>query len=275
MSIKLPDVYQASFFRSTVTKFNNPEKYPPNTLTQLRTVRSYELELFLSDGETFFINGEEYPRKRGIVLLAVPGDQRQSHLHFDTIIVRFRSNDSLVTELINSVKGIYMDIDFDYTNPIFTDLCNGFITADSYSNIFLSSTLLRFLYSLKKYEPYNRTCTASKTYFSAASIATKYMEEHYMEPINIDQLAELCSLSPSHFHRVFVGTMHTTPTNYLLTLRLNHAKKFLSSTTLSITDIAFNSGFNSIAYFSYCFKKACNKTPKEFRASFAYPDTPV
>lgn len=275
MSIILPDVYQASQFQSTKTKFNDEKKYPPNTLTILRTVHSYELELFLSDGNTFFLNGEEYPRKKGIILLAVPGDQRQSHLHFETVIIRFRVNDPLIEGLIDSVKGIYMDIDFNKTYPLIMDICNSFLATDTYCNMYISSKLLLFLYDLKNHIPHNPISFTAKSHISVVSTATKYMEEHYMEPISIEILAELCSLSTSHFHRVFIDTAHITPTNYLLNLRLNHAKILLSTTNMSITEIALKCGFNSISYFSYCFKKASNKTPKEFRDSFTYPDSPL
>lgn len=94
-----------------------------------------------------------------------------------------------------------------------------------------------------------------------------YMENHYTEDISIDVLAEISHYSPRHFSRIFRETYHTTPLNYMLSLRINRACSLLKESRLPISDIAFQCGFSDNNYFSRIFKRRTGLTPKQFRAS--------
>ena len=94
-----------------------------------------------------------------------------------------------------------------------------------------------------------------------------YIESHYIEDISIDVLAEISHYSLRHFTRIFSETYHTTPLNYILSLRINRACSLLKESRLSILDIAFQCGFSDNNYFSRIFKKRNGLTPKQFRAS--------
>ena len=107
---------------------------------------------------------------------------------------------------------------------------------------------------------------------SAISDAIEYMKQFYMEPLTVDQIAEHCCLSSSYFYKLFVDTVHTTPNQYLLSIRLSAAKTLLVTTALPISDIAVRCGFNSQAYFSDCFKRHVQMSPRQFRCSFGHPD---
>lgn len=92
-----------------------------------------------------------------------------------------------------------------------------------------------------------------------------YLRHHFTQPIDLDELAERFGYSVRNFHRVFRGATGTTPHNYLMMVRINHAMRALSLTDDSITDIAFDSGFNDGNYFSYCFNKTAGGSPSAYR----------
>lgn len=94
-----------------------------------------------------------------------------------------------------------------------------------------------------------------------------YIECHYTEDISIDVLAEISHYSPRHFTRIFSETYNTTPLNYILTLRINHACSLLKESRLPISNIALQCGFSDSNYFSRIFKKKTGLTPKQFRTS--------
>ncbi len=96
--------------------------------------------------------------------------------------------------------------------------------------------------------------------------SVSYMESHFTELISIDELAAQSCFSTRHFTRVFRDTYQTTPGNYIILLRLQHACSLLKNTTLSITDIAIQSGFNSGNYFTRLFHNYFHVTPKEYRS---------
>jgi len=57
----------------------------------------------------------------------------------------------------------------------------------------------------------------------------------------------------------------TTPHNYLVQLRIGHAKRAIRTTSDNITEIAFASGFHDSNYFSSCFSKMTGLSPSEYR----------
>lgn len=95
--------------------------------------------------------------------------------------------------------------------------------------------------------------------------SVSYMESHYVDSISIEELANQSNLSVRHFTRVFRDTYQTTPGNYILSLRMQHACSLLKNTTLNISEIAFQSGFNDSNYFTRQFHKLFQTTPKQYR----------
>lgn len=92
-----------------------------------------------------------------------------------------------------------------------------------------------------------------------------YMEQHHSKKINIKELAKITSCSVRSFHRAFHKVTGKTPVDYLLNIRLCRAKNLLSSSVMSISEIAIASGVADSAYFAKQFKKLFRITPSEFR----------
>ena len=95
--------------------------------------------------------------------------------------------------------------------------------------------------------------------------AILYMNEHFKEPIRLEQLAELCCMSPNYFHKIFTQAMHTTPLNYLSLLRLNTALQLLINNKHTVKEIGYELGFADDAYFCRVFKKQYGITPSEYK----------
>lgn len=92
------------------------------------------------------------------------------------------------------------------------------------------------------------------------------MENHIFSNLSIQKLAELSGLSTSSFKRKFHATYEQTPTQYINNQRLQKAKELLEISNLSISQIAYQLGFNDPAYFSRLFKKKFNLSPSSFRS---------
>ncbi|MDR3439139.1 helix-turn-helix domain-containing protein [Telmatospirillum sp.] len=94
-----------------------------------------------------------------------------------------------------------------------------------------------------------------------------YMRHNCMEEVDAEELAERFGYSARNFHKMFRDATGTTPRSYLTKLRINHAMRALLRTDDSITDIAYDSGFNDSNYFSFCFSKLTGVSPSEFRGN--------
>ena len=95
--------------------------------------------------------------------------------------------------------------------------------------------------------------------------AISYIENHFIESITVKQLAEMAYLSVRHFSRVFTSTYHISPMQYVIKLRLHYASLLLKNTSISITNISIQSGFNDSNYFARQFKKYYHCSPSEYR----------
>lgn len=93
-----------------------------------------------------------------------------------------------------------------------------------------------------------------------------YINEHFSEPISLEQLARASNLSLYYFTRVFSARTGFTPHQYLIATRLNSAKYLLQTPGIPIKEIAFGCGFNSESSFCSTFRKWEHMTPGEFRA---------
>ena len=95
-----------------------------------------------------------------------------------------------------------------------------------------------------------------------------YLQKHYKEELEIDNLASLANLSKSQFHRSFKKLFRMPPLQFVLKLRIQNSTKLLRRSTLNIGEIAFQCGFNDQNYFARCFNRACGMSPREFRRKF-------
>lgn len=91
------------------------------------------------------------------------------------------------------------------------------------------------------------------------------MEQENLLDGGLPTLLELCGKSQEHITRAFKKYYGTTPTEYINTLRLNWSCRLLTTTKLSILDIAYTCGFNTIAYYNRRFKEKYECTPSQYR----------
>jgi transcriptional regulator GlxA family with amidase domain len=82
----------------------------------------------------------------------------------------------------------------------------------------------------------------------------------------VERLARVSRVSAAHFARSFKDAFGVPPHRYLLTRRLERAKSLLRDTELSITDIAFQTGWKSLGTFGRIFRDVTGESPGELRA---------
>lgn len=114
---------------------------------------------------------------------------------------------------------------------------------------------------LKNYSSY---IPSSK--YNSLEPAVNYILSNYTDSnLSIQEIVKHTTLSEGHFRRLFKEVYRVSPINYIINLRLEHAKELLLNTEQTLTDIAEVSGFSSTAYFCLQFKKKLGYTPSEFR----------
>lgn len=96
-----------------------------------------------------------------------------------------------------------------------------------------------------------------------------FQEEISNPNLNIEQLASKMGLGHSQFYRKIKALTNYTPVELMRQLRLKQARHLLTTTTRSISEIAYEVGFSSPAYFTKCYRTAFGQTPSELRDNLA------
>ena len=96
----------------------------------------------------------------------------------------------------------------------------------------------------------------------------EYIQKNFSEKITLDEVSDVASMSPVSFNRFIKKRTSKTFVNYLNDIRVGYAARWLVEKDLSISEIAFKSGFNNIANFNRIFKSVKNTTPSQYREEF-------
>ena len=104
---------------------------------------------------------------------------------------------------------------------------------------------------------------SDKLMLMAKSIA--HMEQALYEPHSVKELAAIANMSERSFYRSFQQATGVSPNQYLTNLRLVQATELLRHSDASITEIAFECGFQDSSYMTKQFKKHMDVTPREYR----------
>ena len=94
--------------------------------------------------------------------------------------------------------------------------------------------------------------------------AKMFIDAHFAEDIDVDNIADEASFSKFHFIRTFKSIYGITPGQYLIARRMDKAQDLLKEGK-SVTEACFQVGFRSITTFCGLFKKTVGKKPLQFR----------
>ncbi|MCD8124691.1 MAG: helix-turn-helix domain-containing protein [Lachnospiraceae bacterium] len=100
---------------------------------------------------------------------------------------------------------------------------------------------------------------------SCANEIQQYISEHYAEPISLASLADRFHISASHVSYVFSRSFGISPINYLIDVRFYRAKEMITSSSLTLAQIAERVGYTNYNHFNQLFYKRHGITPAEFR----------
>lgn len=100
---------------------------------------------------------------------------------------------------------------------------------------------------------------------SMLSIILDHISDHYMDEIRIEDLAEKCHLSETHFRRVFSAYMKMSPLEYINMVRIHAACEYLKKTDKPVAEIAVDCGFRTNSTFNRNFKQVMGISPLEWR----------
>ena len=227
-----------------------------------------------ADGDMVIRKGEAFFCRKGCHLMSemIPEEGGS----FDTVLFFF--NDSMLSRFVNQLST-------EHSPFAATDRSAFRIkTADPVS-IYLSSMLSLFDSPLGKNDDFLRLkvqellhyicITPGNDEFVSFLISCRdgsrgdlpeLMEQYFNKNISLETMAELSGRSLSSFKREFKKTYNTTPARWIRERRMSWAEQLIRNSGKSITEISYESGYESLSHFSTLFRKNYGVTPREYRA---------
>lgn len=233
-----------------------------------RKVKNFVQLYWCINGEgVFYLKGKEYPLKPGYVAYYLGGDFQ--HVKSNSACWEYRwltFAGPLANEVMEAFQ-ISRTPHFSGKCPedLFIMLENEMREKNLYSQRMASSTVYKILAVAANYPHKYKTLKSRKQNFFDDALAL--MRNSFSDPeTNVDSISRRLRVHRVSLSRVFRERIKTSPSRYLMTLRMEKAKALLNDMELSIKQISGLSGFSDANYFEKVFRKFNGKTPTEHRS---------
>lgn len=239
---------------------------PDKPLKKFVIKNNMSIHYVLSGSGFFFVEDKAYHLKKGDAFLILP---------FDRIKYYPDKNEPWcycgISSNSKEVASQLCTFDITKSMPIFKekaekigDIFSGMIedyTNDTLSDFKMSLALLNLLSGFEK----NITVTTDKT-DEYVQKAISYIKENMSDSkLTVEDISDSINLSHSYLCRIFKEKVGKSPKRFLVDIRIDAAARLLKTSVLSVSEIAFDVGFDDIPHFIKSFRKRYNITPKQYR----------
>ena len=229
----------------------------------------YEI-YFMKEGRCrYFIDDRSYDVEAGDIIFIPKGViHRANYLGqvHSRLLLNF-TDEYIPIEIINDIdnsKYLYRSREIaKYTEAIFSRIEGEYARPDPYTITALKCyTAEIFLLMLRFPGSHDEAATGNELIDGIV----KYIKQYYMSDIKLSGVAKMRSISPEHLSRTFKSCTGFGFNEYVTMLRLRKAEEMIKSDpNKSISEIAYECGFNDGNYFSYKFKKMYGISPIKAR----------
>lgn len=240
--------------------------YIVHVLSGKKTYRTLNGEWTLEEGQTLFL-------KKGAEVI-------QQYFDDEYCMLGFFLSDDLIRETYSEIKGkmalqhakVNADIEAvevkttAFLEGYFYSMLNYFRNIDRPTDHIMVLKLKELLLTLMNENPNITSYFHSLTEELRPSLQS-IMEKNYCFNLKIEDYAELSHRSLSSFKREFQDCYQDSPGRWLLKRRTKHAANLMTDSTKTVSEVAFESGFENLSHFSRAFKKIIGATPSEYRKS--------
>ena len=105
--------------------------------------------------------------------------------------------------------------------------------------------------------------------YDKMKLVYEYIQKNFAEKISLEDVSSVANMTSISFNRFIKKRTGKTFVNYINDIRIGYAARWIVEKDMSISEIAFKSGFNNIANFNRSFKAIKNRTPSQYREDFS------
>lgn len=245
----------------------NVNKFKNNTLvSKKRPTIMFEFDFCVEDGGIAFVDDKAIPIRKNTIICAKPGQKRHTKLPLNCYYMHFDVNNDELRNILLNLPDAFMVENEEAYKKIFINAQKYFKRNSKDCEIVLEGLILTLIYRLKR-DAADVPSIYSVPSKQAETIKTvvQYIKEHLNEDLSLETLAKRFSFSPIHFHNSFKEVMSKTLRVFVEERRIKKSIDLLLTTSIPLSEIAYQCGFSSQSYFCYVFKRHTGSTPKDMQ----------
>lgn len=242
-----------------------------------------ELSMVVQGSGTEVLNGHPYAIRRGTVSFLLPHHIHEIHIEqvpvekynclFDlNLVLTDPNNHELGKMLLQTGNELPSHFELGeeltlYLEKIMMQLTQEYNSNQPAKDTIIKSKLQEALVFLVRSQAISEKTNRAVTDSSNTHILEilMYLHLHYQEDVNLNSLAKLFNWNASYLSRLFHRYVGKTFTDYLHILRVGQAATLLATTSMKVTDISTEVGFDHIRTFTRVFKKMKGMIPSDYR----------
>ena len=176
-------------------------------------------------------------------------------------------NKDIIRMIYSGPASTPIDMRYMYQNTS----CQGYIGGSTFERIPIERAIHNTTKAFKSYGEFNsedlfvKAINGNLNTADYTEMAKRYIEEHYMEVIQLRDLALVAHISPTYYSIRFKKDTGMSFTEYLIWFRLNKAKKLLKKGKTSCKEIGMSVGYTDYVQFTKIFKKYIGVSPETYR----------
>ncbi len=218
------------------------------------------------------INGKHYALEKGSIVILSPLDFHQNIVDNDNMsLFTVKFSDKVFYDTISKICSFndfpivttLKDADFETAKYLFSLLikelsCQNLTATDTFATALIQQLVILAL-----------RCADHKTKALETTPIRKalaFIQYNFKQNIKVSDVADYVGYSENYFSQKFKSDTGMEFQKYLLDLRLDFAMKLLKFSSLSVTEVCFESGFNTIQHFSTAFKKKFGVSAKNYKS---------
>lgn len=244
-----------------------------------------EFELLkMLDGHTeFYIYGKEYRVEQGDIIFVNSRIPHSTSIHKDSsaFFVQFHTDITPDDNEIHMSKYLSRFVNIANEDAVVfkhgTELNSGISHCldnirEEYINRRLSFDVFikGYIYNILAILYRNKIIIHPESFFDTVSVkkimpVLEYIDANYSSQLTLPELSSIINVNEFYFCRLFKKTVNTPVVQYINFVRVCKAEKLLLSSDMSVSEIAFETGFSSVSYFNRTFKKYKFCTPGAYK----------
>ena len=234
---------------------------------------TYELYYIECGERDYFIEDKFYKvRERDVVIVPQGALHRTAGKNSQRVLVhftekflrRFFTDEMLKNLNLNTPTVFHSDAAAPSLRYSFEELFKIFQNGAPENEANLAALLFNILFLMSK----ERNLYEDKEYEDERMESIiRYINEHYASIDGLEELSSHFYISKFHFCRLFKKNLGVSVTTYVNKIKVREAMRLLETRSLSLTEVATASGFNSLSYFCKVFKSETGISPSGYKTS--------